>query len=63
MPEISSQPIALVSLIQTTLGATFPVVQWLKICLATQETLIRALVGEPGSHMLCSAARKPACHN
>ena len=54
MLEISSQPMALLSLIQTTPGATSPIVQWLKICLAMQETPVRALVGEPGSHMLCS---------
>ena len=37
---------------QKTLLETFLVVQWLRICLAMQETWIRSLVGELRCHML-----------
>ena len=35
-------------------------VQWLKICLAIQETLVRSLVWEDAT---CLGATKPTCHN
>ena len=36
-PETSSQPNVPLSLIQTAPGAISPVVQWIRICLETQE--------------------------
>ena len=37
-----------------------PVVQWLRICLPTLGTQVRALVREDPT---CHGATKPVCHN
>jgi len=41
-------------------GAASLVVQWLRICLAKQETSVPSLVGEDPT---CLGAAKPLCHS
>ena len=42
-------------------GGSFLVVQWLRICLATQGTPVQSLVWE--DHVCRGAVTKPVCHN
>ena len=46
--------------IKSSAGWASLAVQWLKICLPMQGTLVRALIREDPT---CHGANKPVCHN
>ena len=53
--------VALASPSMKLFSETYLVIQWLRICLSTQEICVRPLVRELRSHM--PHATKPTCHN